>query len=47
LRAGDLIIGVNGRRVASVQELAKALKARGGVQLNVLRGDNVLTIPVS
>ena len=47
LRAGDLIIGVNGRRVGSVQELAKTLKARGGVQLNVLRGDNVLTIPVS
>lgn len=47
LRAGDVIIGVNGRRVGSVQELAKVLKARGGVQLNVLRGDNVLSLPVS
>ena len=47
LRAGDLIIGVNGRRVSSVQELAQMLKARGGVQLNVLRGDNVLSLPVS
>jgi serine protease Do/serine protease DegQ len=47
LRAGDVIIGVNGRRVSSVQELAKVLKARGGVQLNVLRGDNVLSLPVS
>jgi Do/DeqQ family serine protease len=46
LRAGDLIVGVNGRRVTSIQELAKALRARG-VQLNVVRGDNVLTIPVS
>ena len=46
LRAGDLIVGVNGRRVSSVEELAKTLKA-GGVQLNVLRGDNMLTIPVS
>ena len=46
LRAGDLIIGVNGRRVSSVEELAKTLKG-GGVQLNVLRGDNMLTIPVS
>jgi Do/DeqQ family serine protease len=47
LRAGDLIIGINGRRVTSVKELTGALKTRGGVQLNVLRGDNMLTIPVS
>jgi Do/DeqQ family serine protease len=47
LRAGDLIIGVNGRRVSSVKELTAALKRRGGVQVNVLRGDNMLTIPVS
>jgi len=47
LRAGDLIIGVNGRRVASLQELAVALGASGGIQINVLRGDNVLAIPVS
>jgi Do/DeqQ family serine protease len=47
LRAGDLIIGVNARRVSSVKELTSALKTRAGVQLNVLRGDNMLTIPVS
>jgi serine protease Do/serine protease DegQ len=47
LRAGDLIVGVNAQRVSSVRELTAALKRRGGVQLNVLRGDNMLTIPVS
>jgi serine protease Do/serine protease DegQ len=47
LRAGDLIVGVNARRVSSVKELAAALKTRGSVQVNVLRGDNMLTIPVS
>jgi serine protease Do/serine protease DegQ len=47
LRPGDLIIGVNARRVSSVKELTTALKTRGGVQLNVLRGDNMLSIPVS
>jgi len=47
LRAGDLIVGVNARRVSSVKELTAALKSRGGVQVNVLRGDNILTIPVS
>jgi serine protease Do/serine protease DegQ len=47
LRAGDLIVGVNARRVSSVKELAAALKIRGGVQINVLRGDNMLTLPVS
>jgi Do/DeqQ family serine protease len=46
LRAGDLIIGVNGRRVSSVKEMTGALRGRN-VQLNVLRGDNMLTIPVS
>ena len=47
LRPGDLIIGVNAQRVSSIKELTGALKRRGGVQLNVLRGDNMLTIPVS
>src|SRR3954468_17489340 len=47
LRAGDLIVGVNARRVSSVKELTAALKTRGAVQVNVLRGDNMLTIPVS
>jgi serine protease Do/serine protease DegQ len=47
LRAGDLIIGVNAQRVTSIKELTAALRRRGGVQLNVLRGDNMLSIPVS
>jgi serine protease Do/serine protease DegQ len=47
LRAGDLIIGINGRRVSSLKELGAALRTRGGVQVNIVRGDNVLTIPVS
>ena len=46
LRAGDLIIGVNQRRVASVQELAKLLKGNGRIALNVVRGDIQLTIPL-
>lgn len=46
LRAGDLIVGVNGRRIASTKELAAALRARA-VQLQVLRGDTALNIPVS
>jgi Do/DeqQ family serine protease len=46
LRAGDLIIGVNQRRVSSVPELAKALQAKGRVALNVIRGDIQLAIPV-
>jgi Do/DeqQ family serine protease len=46
LRAGDLIVGVNGRRVSSVKEMTASLRGRN-VQLNVLRGDNMLTIPVS
>ena len=44
VRAGDIIIGVNQRRVTSVQELSKALRQRGRVALNVLRGDFGLTI---
>ena len=46
LRAGDLIIGVNQRRVTSVQDLGKALRAQGRVALNVIRGDTLLAIPV-
>jgi len=46
LRAGDLIIGVNQRRVTSVVELAKALQAPGRIALNVIRGDIQLAIPV-
>jgi serine protease Do/serine protease DegQ len=47
LRAGDLIVGVNGRRVASLKELAEALRTRNGVQINLVRGDNLLAIPLS
>jgi serine protease Do/serine protease DegQ len=46
LRPGDVILGVNGRRVASVAELAKALRASGGVALNIVRGDSLLSLPV-
>jgi serine protease Do/serine protease DegQ len=44
VRAGDIIIGVNQRRVNNVQELSKALRQQGRVALNVLRGDFALTI---
>jgi serine protease Do/serine protease DegQ len=44
IRPGDIIIGVNQRRVNNVQELSKALRQRGRVSLNVLRGDFALTI---
>jgi Do/DeqQ family serine protease len=46
LRAGDVILGMNQRRVASVQELAKALRGTGRITLNVLRGESQLAIPV-
>jgi serine protease Do/serine protease DegQ len=46
LRPGDLIIGVNQRRVTSVPELTKALRGPGQIALNVLRGDFVLTIRI-
>ena len=46
LRPGDLVIGVNRRRVGTVAELAKALAANERAALNVVRGDFVLTIPV-
>jgi len=44
LRPGDLIVGVNRRRVASVQELANLLSGSGRLALNVMRGDFQLTI---
>ena len=47
LRAGDLILGVNQRRITSLQELSKALGAGGRTVLNVLRGDTLLNIPVA
>jgi len=44
IHAGDLIIGVNQRRVTTVSELGKALRASGRLALNVVRGDFLLTI---
>jgi serine protease Do/serine protease DegQ len=44
IRPGDLIIGVNQRRVTTAPELAKALRASGRLALNVVRGDFLLTI---
>ena len=44
IRQGDLIVGVNQRRVTTTQELAKALRANGRLALNVVRGDFLLTI---
>ena len=46
LRAGDIILGVNGRRIASVAELSKALRGSRGVALNILRGEGLLSLPV-
>jgi serine protease Do/serine protease DegQ len=44
IREGDLIVGVNQRRVTTAPELAKALRATGRLALNVVRGDFLLTI---
>jgi Do/DeqQ family serine protease len=44
IRPGDIIVGVNQRRVTSVPELSKALRQQGRVSLNVLRGDFALTM---
>jgi serine protease Do/serine protease DegQ len=46
LREGDVIFGVNRRRVTSVPALVKALRASGSLVLNVVRGDTFLNIPV-
>jgi len=46
LRPGDLIFGVNQKRVTSVQSLARALRTNGGVALNIVRGESVLSIPI-
>jgi serine protease Do/serine protease DegQ len=46
LRAGDVILGVNGRRVGTVAALAKALRGSGGLALNILRGDSLLSLPI-
>jgi serine protease Do/serine protease DegQ len=46
LRAGDVILGVNGRRITSVAELGKALRGPGNVALNIVRGDSLLSLPL-
>jgi serine protease Do/serine protease DegQ len=46
LRAGDVILGVNGRRITSVAELGQALRGPGNVALNIVRGDSLLSLPL-
>jgi len=46
LRVGDVIFGVNQRRVTTVKTLVTALHAQGSLALNVVRGDTVLSIPL-
>ena len=46
LRDGDVILGVNQRRITTVQTLVRALRATGPLALNVVRGDTVLAIPI-
>jgi len=46
LRAGDVVVGVNKKRVRSVAEIARALRRSGQLSLNVARGDFLLTIPI-
>jgi serine protease Do/serine protease DegQ len=46
LRTGDLVIGVNQRRINTLQELARALGVAGRIALNVVRGDTLLNIPI-
>jgi serine protease Do/serine protease DegQ len=46
LRAGDVVVGVNQRRVSSVQDLAKQLRQAGRVALNVIRGETQMAIPI-
>ena len=46
LRAGDVIIGANNKRVGTVAELVAALRGTDRMSLNILRGDFQLTIAV-
>lgn len=47
LRPGDVIVGVNRRKVGSVKELVAALKASGkSATLNVVRGDFLLSLAI-
>jgi serine protease Do/serine protease DegQ len=44
LREGDVIVGVNQRRVTTIAALGKRLRAKGRLALNVVRGDVLLTL---
>lgn len=46
LRAGDVILGLNRKRVANTSELVEALRTTDRVALHILRGDTQLTIVV-
>ncbi|MDA8110075.1 MAG: PDZ domain-containing protein, partial [Betaproteobacteria bacterium] len=46
LQPGDLVVGVNGRRVRNVAQLAGALRKARHIALNVVRGDYLLTISI-
>jgi len=46
LRTGDVILGVNRKRVANTTELVDALRGAERIALNILRGDFQLTIIV-
>ena len=46
LREGDVILGINRRRITTVPALVKALRVSGPLALNVLRGDTFLNIPI-
>ncbi|HYX64372.1 MAG TPA: Do family serine endopeptidase [Burkholderiales bacterium] len=46
LRQGDVIVGVNQRRISTIADLSKRLRASGRISLNVVRGDFLLTIQI-
>jgi S1-C subfamily serine protease len=46
LRSGDVIVGVNQRRVNTIAELRKRLRGSRRLALNVVRGDFLLTIQI-
>src|SRR5215204_3554857 len=47
LQRGDLLVGVNGKLVSSVDALLDALEAGGEIQLDVLRGTEQRSVSVS
>jgi serine protease Do/serine protease DegQ len=46
LQAGDILYGVNRRRVRTVKELLAALQAGRPLQVALLRGENPLTLVI-